>query len=43
MFERKEDDKDKDEILFESEIEEKDIPKDTIFNQFVNWFRLGND
>ena len=31
------------EIVFDSEIEEKDIPQDTLFNKFVNWFRLNND
>ncbi len=41
MFEFK-DDKENNEIIFESEINEKDIPKDTLFNQFVNWFRLQN-
>ena len=30
------------EITFESEINEKDIPQDTLFNKFVNWFRLNN-
>lgn len=29
-------------ITFEQEINEKDIPKDTLFNKFVNWFRLKN-
>ena len=28
------------EITFDSEIEEKDIPQDTLFNKFVNWFRI---
>ncbi len=41
MFEYKEE-KENNEIVFESEISEKDIPKDTLFNQFVNWFRLQN-
>ena len=30
-----------DEISFESEIKEKDIPQDNLFNKFVNWFRLN--
>lgn len=30
------------EIVIDSEIEEKDIPQDTLFNKFVNWFRLKN-
>ena len=38
MFERK-DDKDSNEIEFESDIKEEDIPKDVAFNKFVNWFR----
>ena len=44
MFERKEE-KEPNEILFESEepeIKEKDIPENTMFNKFVNWFRIGN-
>ena len=31
---------DENEILLEKEIDEKDIPQDTLFNKFVNWFRL---
>ena len=30
------------EISFDSEIPEKDIPQDTLFNKFVNWFRKNN-
>ena len=30
------------EIIFDSEIKEKDIEQDTLFNKFVNWFRLKN-
>lgn len=44
IFERKEENK-SDEILFESEeseIKEEDIPENTLFNKFVNWFRIGN-
>ena len=44
MFERKEENE-PNEILFESEepeIKEKDIPENTMFNKFVNWFRIGN-
>ena len=33
-------DKNSDEISFDSDIEEKDIPQDTLFNKFVNWFRI---
>ena len=36
------DEKKENEIAFDSEIEEKDIPQDTLFNKFVNWFRLNN-
>ena len=32
-------DKREDEISFGSELDEKDIPQDTLFNNFVNWFR----
>ena len=31
------------EILFDSEIKEKDIPTDTLFNKFINWFRAKSD
>lgn len=44
MFERKEENE-PNEILFESEepeIQEKDIPENTLFNKFVNWFRISN-
>ena len=44
MFERKEENE-PNEILFEieePEIQEKDIPENTLFNKFVNWFRIGN-
>ena len=37
LFEYKKDDSG--EIDFGSEISEKDIPQDTLFNKFVNWFR----
>lgn len=33
-------DKNSEEISFDSDIEEKDIPQDTLFNKFVNWFRI---
>jgi hypothetical protein len=32
-------DKTENDISFEPELAEKDIPKDTLFNKFVNWFR----
>ena len=32
-------DKREDEITFGTEIDEKDIPRDTLYNKFVNWFR----
>ena len=41
LFEFSNDDKDTD-ISFDSDIDEKDIPQDTLFNKFVNWFRLKN-
>lgn len=40
IFEYSED-KNESEITFSSEIDEKDIPQDNIFNKFVNWFRQG--
>lgn len=40
MFERSEE-QDETEISFDSELKEEDIPNDTLFNKFVNWFRLG--
>ncbi len=33
-------DKNEDEFSMDSELDEKDIPQDTLFNKFVNWFRL---
>lgn len=43
IFETKEnDEKKEDEIVFEKELSEKDIPHDNLFNQFVNWFRPNN-
>ena len=33
------DEKQENEISFDSGILEKDIPQDTLFNKFVNWFR----
>ena len=41
MFERQ-DDKNENDIDFSSEIPEEDIPQDTMFNKFVNWFRQGS-
>ena len=26
-------------IIFDKDIEEKDIPRDNLYNKFVNWFR----
>ena len=43
MFERQEE-IDPNEIEFdEPEIKEEDIPDTTLFNKFVNWFRIGHD
>ena len=36
-------DENKEEIAFDDEISEKDIPQDNIVNKFVNWFRLKED
>lgn len=41
LFEFNKDENEND-IALDSEIEEKDIPQDTLFNKFVNWFRLKN-
>lgn len=35
--------KDENEISFNSELDEKDIPRDTLFNNFVNWFRKNKN
>ncbi len=42
LFEYSEDKNDS-EITMDTEIPEKDIPQDTLFNKFVNWFRIGKD
>ena len=39
LFEFSNDKKESNEISVDAEIEEKDIPQDTLFNKFVNWFR----
>lgn len=39
IFQSSEEKKDEEEILFGSEPKEKDIPQDTLFNKFMNWFR----
>lgn len=39
LFEFNSDKKEDNQIFFEAEIKEKDIPQDTLFNKFVNWFR----
>lgn len=41
LFERQEDKKEN-EIDLTSEIPEEDIPQDSLFNKFVNWFRINN-
>ena len=38
LFEFKKDEETSD-ISLDGEIQEKDIPQDTLFNKFVNWFR----
>lgn len=40
MFEFSKDEKIEEEITFESDIDEKNIPQDNLFNKFVNWFRI---
>ncbi len=40
MFERREE-KDDSEIEFDPELKEEDIPRNVLFNKFVNWFRMG--
>ena len=42
MFERSED-KNENDIDFEQELKEEDIPKDNLVNKFINWFRIGKD
>lgn len=42
LFEFNSDKKEDNEISFETEIKEKDIPQDNLFNKFVNWFRTNN-
>ena len=32
-----------DEISFEEDKKEDEIPRDNIFNKFVNWFRVNSD
>ena len=41
LFEFKQDENNN-EFAFGSEPKEKDIQQDTLFNKFVNWFRLRN-
>ena len=42
IFERSEE-KDSNDIDFNLEINEEEIPQDMIFNKFVNWFRKKNN
>lgn len=35
-----ENEKNEHEFSYDVEIKEEDIPKDTLFNKFVNWFRI---
>jgi len=42
IFQRQEN-KQEDNYVFASDVFEEDIPKDTIVNKFVNWFRLKSD
>ena len=43
MFEFQKDSSSEEDISFDKELEEKDIPQDTLFNKFVNWFRIQKD
>ena len=43
MFEFQKDSSSGEDISFDKELEEKDIPHDTLFNKFVNWFRIQKD
>ena len=42
LFERSED-KNEDEIELSKDIPKEDIPQDSMFNKFVNWFRINNE
>ena len=42
MFSRAED-VNKNEIIFDSDLSEDEIPQDNLVNKFVNWFRLKKD
>ena len=41
LFEFSGDKNEENELSFGSEMQEKDIPQDTLFNKFVNWFRAN--
>lgn len=44
MFERKEEkDPNEIELVQENTVKKDEIPSNTLFNKFVNWFRIGND
>ena len=40
IFTASHEDKKSEEIIFDDEIPENEIPQDTIINKFVNWFRI---
>ena len=40
IFQKKED-SEKDDLSFDIELSEEDIPKDSLFNKFVNWFNIN--
>ena len=42
IFESSEDSSEVD-FSFDKELKEKDIPRDTLFNNFVNWFKKKNN
>ncbi|MCQ2753743.1 MAG: hypothetical protein MJ231_01705 [bacterium] len=43
LFEHSTDDNTEDSIFFDKEVKKEDIPQDTLFNKFVNWFRIQKD
>ena len=40
LFEYRNDETAENDIVYDLELNEKDIPQNTFFNKFVNWFRL---
>ena len=42
LFTRSEEEK-SEEIVFDKDINDEEIPQDTLVNKFVNWFRIGRE